>query len=167
MNVGARSFPNNLFYCHILPKQIEAATVLMKDMAVTPQTVYVDRGYRIKKKDRWPIRNLLPDMKRLMTKEEHKLAGRRQAIKPIIGHLKSDHRLYRYYFKGQTGDAIHAVNCAAGYKIKSLMRVILQKCFKPFLCLFFAQELRALFENLKQIVARFQTNPINHNLRIA
>jgi IS5 family transposase len=63
--------------------------------------------------------------------------------------------------KGQTGDAIHAVLCAAGYNIKWLMRMILQKGIKPFLFLFFAQEIRALFENLKQIAARFQTNPIN------
>ena len=133
----------------------------MQDTAITPQTVYVDRGYRLKKKDRLPIRTLLPDMKRQMTEEERKLASRRQAIEPIIGHLKSDHRLDRCYLKGQAGDAIHAVLCAAGYNIKWLMRMILQKGIKPFLFLFFAQELRALFENLKQITARFQTNPIN------
>ena len=45
--------------------------------------------------------------------------------------------------------------------IKWLMRTILQKGIKPFLFLFFAQELRALFENLKTIAARSQTNPIN------
>ena len=133
----------------------------MQDTAITPQTAYVDRGYRLKKEDRLPIRTLLPDMKRQMTEEERKLASRRQAIEPIIGHLKSDHRLDRCYLKGQTGDAIHAVLCAAGYNIKWLMRMILQKGIKPFLCLFFAQELQALFENLKQVAARFQTKPIN------
>ena len=139
----------------------------MQDTAITPQTVYVDRGYRLKKEDRLSIRTLLPDMKRQMTEEERKLASRRQAIEPIIGHLKSDHRLDRCYLKGQTGDAIHAVLCAAGYNIKWLMRMILQKGIKPFLCLFFAQEIRALFENFKQIAARFQTKPINHHLRLA
>ena len=102
-----------------------------------------------------------------MTEEERKLASRRQAIEPIIGHLKSDHRLDRCYLKGQTGDAIHAVLSAAGYNIKWLMRMILQKGIKPFLYLFFAKELRDLFENLKQITARFQTKPINHQPRIA
>jgi transposase, IS5 family len=106
-------------------------------------------------------------MKHLMTEEERKLASRRQAIEPIIGHLKSDHRLDRCYLKGQTGDAIHAVLCAAGYNIKWLMRMILQKGIKPFLFLFFAQELQALFENFKQIAARFQTKPINQHPRIA
>jgi len=41
------------------------------------------------------------------------------------------------------------------------MRIILQKGIKPFLFLFFVQELRALFENLKQLAARLQTKPIN------
>ena len=165
--VGARSFANNPFDGHTLAEQIEQATILMQDTGITPQTAYVDRGYRLKKEDRLPIRTLLPDMKRQMTEEERKLASRRQAIEPIIGHLKSDHRLDRCYLKGQTGDAIHAVLCAAGYNIKWLMRMILQKGIKPFLFLFFAQELQALFENLKQISARFQTKPINHQPRIA
>ena len=77
------------------------------------------------------------NMKHLMTEEERKLASRRQAIEPIIGHLKSDHRLDRCHLKGKTGDAIHAVLCAAGYNIKWLMRMILQKAIKPFLFLFF------------------------------
>ena len=139
----------------------------MQDVAVIPETVYVDRGYRLKKEDRLSIRTLLPDMKHLMTEEERKLASRRQAIEPIIGHLKSDHRLDRCYLKGQTGDAIHAVLCAAGYNIKWLMRMILQKGIKPFLFLFFAKELHALFENLKRIAARFQTKPIHQHPRIA
>ena len=165
--VGARSFPNNPFDGHTLAEQIEQATILMQDVAVVPETVYVDRGYRLKKEDRLPIRTFLPDMKHLMTDEERKLASRRQAIEPIIGHLKSDHRLDPCYLKGQTGDAIHAVLCAAGYNIKWLMRMILQKGIKPFLCLFFAKELHALFENLKQIATRLQTKPINHHPRLA
>jgi hypothetical protein len=39
--------------------------------------------------------------------------------------------------------------------------MILQKGIKPSFSLFFAQELLALFENLKQIAARFETNPVN------
>jgi IS5 family transposase len=40
---------------------------------------------------------------------------RRQAIEPIIGHLKSDNRMNRCHLKGPEGDVIHAVLCAAGY----------------------------------------------------
>jgi IS5 family transposase len=100
-------------------------------------------------------------MKRQMTEEERKLASRRQAIEFIIGHLKTDHRLDRCYLKGQTGDAIYTVLCAAGYNIKWLMRRILQKGIKPFLLLFFAQASQILFERLKKIADQLQTNPIN------
>jgi hypothetical protein len=63
----------------------------------------------------------------------------------------SDHRLDRCYLKGQTGDAIYAVLCAAGYNIKWLMRMLLHAGIKPFLALFFAQASEALFERLKKI----------------
>ncbi|EQD69328.1 ISXoo5 transposase, partial [mine drainage metagenome] len=39
---------------------------------------------------------------------------RRQAIEPVIGHLKADHGLRRYWLKGAQGDALHAVQCAVG-----------------------------------------------------
>ena len=139
----------------------------MQDVAVIPETVYVDRGYRLKKEDRLSIRTLLPDMRHLITEEERKLASRRQAIEPIIVHLKSGHRLARFHLKGQAADAMHAVLCAEGCNIKWLMGMILQKGIKPFLCLFFDKEPHALIENLKQIAVRFQINPVDPHLRIA
>ena len=54
---------------------------------------------------------------------------------PIIGHLKADHRMDRCHLKGQTGDAIHAVLCAAGYNIKWLLRMIRKKGIRLFLSL--------------------------------
>lgn len=44
-----------------------------------------------------------------MTDNERKLLRRRQAIEPIIGHLKSDHRMNRRHLNGVDGDTIHAV----------------------------------------------------------
>jgi len=149
--VGARSFANNPFDGHTLAEQIEQATILMQDTATVPQTVFADRGYRLKKEDRLPIRMLLPDMKRHMTEQERRLMSRRQAIEPIIGHLKADHRLDRCHLKGQTGDAIHAVLCAAGYNLKWLLRMILKKGIKPFLRLFFALRNPRLFAQPKEI----------------
>ena len=52
---------------------------------------------------------------------------RRQAIEPIIGHLKQDHRMNRCHLKGETGDRLHAVLCAAGYNFKWLLRMIANK----------------------------------------
>ena len=55
------------------------------------------------------------------------LLKRRQAIEPIIGHLKSGHRMDRCHLKGEQGDRLHAVLCAAGYNIRWLLRMIAKK----------------------------------------
>ncbi|WP_258304850.1 transposase, partial [Escherichia coli] len=59
--------------------------------------------------------------------QERKLLRRRQAIEPIIGHLTADHRMGRCHLKGEQGDRLHAVLCAAGYNIKWLLRMIVKK----------------------------------------
>ena len=59
--------------------------------------------------------------------EERQLLKRRQAIEPIIGHLKQDHRMQRCHLKGESGDRLHAVLCAAGYNIRWLLRMIAKK----------------------------------------
>jgi IS5 family transposase len=48
------------------------------------------------------------------TEQEKKMLKRRQAIEPIIGHLKADHRMNRCHLKGADGDSLDAVLCAAG-----------------------------------------------------
>jgi IS5 family transposase len=62
-----------------------------------------------------------------LTAQERKLLKRRQAIEPIIGHLKADHRMDRCHLKGEQGDRLHAVLCAAGYNIRWLLRMIAKK----------------------------------------
>ena len=52
---------------------------------------------------------------------------RRQAIEPAIGHTKSDHRMGRCWLGGSSGDALHAVLCAAGFNIRWLLQAIAVK----------------------------------------
>jgi hypothetical protein len=47
---------------------------------------------------------------------------RRAAVKPVIGHLKDDHRMGRNYLKGRDGDRINAILAAAGYNFSLLRR---------------------------------------------
>ncbi|WP_159089018.1 transposase, partial [Xanthomonas fragariae] len=49
---------------------------------------------------------------------------RRQAVEPVIGHLKDDCRLRRCRLKGAQGDALHVLGCAAGYNLHWLLRWI-------------------------------------------
>lgn len=62
-----------------------------------------------------------------MSEVELKTLKRRQAIEPVIGHLKSDHRMGRCHLKGSLGDKLHAVLCAAGYNVRWLLRMIAKK----------------------------------------
>jgi IS5 family transposase len=87
-----------------------------------------------------------------LAREERKLLKRRQAIEPIIGHLRADHRMDRYHLKGTEGDALHAVLCAAGYNIRWLLRMIFKKGLGLLLCLLQASGLAGLIEKLAEIV---------------
>jgi hypothetical protein len=79
-----------------------------------------------------------------LTQDQRRALKRRQAIEPVIGHLKANHRLNRCWLQGETGDAIHAVLCAVGYNLRWLLRAIARGPLDPaFLCLI-GQLLRAL-----------------------
>jgi transposase, IS5 family len=45
---------------------------------------------------------------------------RRSAVEPVIGHVKSEHRLGRNYLAGRAGDAINTV-LAVGYNFRRLL----------------------------------------------
>ena len=90
-------------------------------------------------------------LKRL-TDEERRLLKRRQAIEPIIGHLKDDHGMRRCHLKGSSGDALHAVLCAAGYNMRRLLRVIAKKGLRLLLCLWQAAGLAAICQKLAELV---------------
>ena len=47
---------------------------------------------------------------------------RRASIEPIIGHLKTDHRLCRNYLKGWLGDEMNVILAAAGWNLRRLLR---------------------------------------------
>jgi transposase, IS5 family len=47
---------------------------------------------------------------------------RRAAVEPVIGHIKTEHRMGRNHLKGRDGDRINAVLAAAGYNFSLLLR---------------------------------------------
>jgi IS5 family transposase len=70
-----------------------------------------------------------------LSAQDRKLPERRQAIEPIIWHLKADHRMDRCHIKVETGDRLHAVLCAAGDHIRWLLRMIAKKGLRAMLSL--------------------------------
>ncbi len=52
-----------------------------------------------------------------MTPQIKRELRRRSAVEPVIGHLKSEHRMGRNHLWHREGDAINAVLAAPGYKL--------------------------------------------------
>jgi IS5 family transposase len=152
--VGARSFAGNPYDGHTMHEQIEQSAILMQGLGVKPEVVYADLGYRGVDKENPGIEIKHRGKDKRLTDEERRLLKRRQAIEPIIGHLKADHRMNRCHLKGSEGDALHAVLCAAGYNIRWLLRMILKKGLGLLLCQLQASGLVGWFEKLTEFFGR-------------
>jgi transposase, IS5 family len=129
--VGARTFPGNPYDGHLLADQLEQTSILLEDVGVKPREVYVDLGFRGVDAANPEVEIIHRGKYKSLTKPQRRRLKRRQAVEPIIGHAKLDHRMDRCWLKGQQGDALHAVLCAAGFNIRWLMRAILRLGLKP------------------------------------
>jgi len=92
-----------------------------------------DRGYRGKKEVLGtqiaiPDKPLKRDTK-YQKEVKRKQFKRRAAIEPIIGHLKSDHRLSRNYLKGFIGDEFNLLMAAAAWNLKKWINNFIQLLF--------------------------------------
>ncbi len=146
--VGAMSF-SNPYDGHTLKSALEQAEKLLGRSSI--RTVTADRGYRgVSKIIEVLIQSPKPFNNKIQTKyKQNKLKkqfGRRAAIEPMIGHLKSDHRMDRNYYKGITGDAINVMLSAAAFHFKRMMRkwkssflFIFYRHFISFIISFFEQ----------------------------
>ena len=57
-----------------------------------------------------------------MTPKIKRELRRRSTIEPVIGHLKSEHRMGRNYLWHRQGDAANALLAAVGYNFRRLLR---------------------------------------------
>ena len=128
--VGARAFPGNPFDGHTLAQQLEQTTNLLQDLGCRPKQAIVDLGYRGVDADNPGVEIIHRGKYKTLSALQRRWLKRRQAIEPMIGHTKSDHRMDRCWLKGAVGDALHAISCAAGYNIRWLMRAILAQAAK-------------------------------------
>ena len=124
--VGARSFPGNPYDGHVLSAQLEQTSNLLQDLARSPKQVMVDLGYRGVDADNPGVQIIHRGKYKSLSDHEKRLLKRRQAIEPLIGHTKADHRMDRCWLQGAMGDALHALSCAAGYNIRWLLRAIIR-----------------------------------------
>ena len=132
--VGARSFPGNPYDGHVLSAQLEQTVNLLQDTGRAPKQVIVDLGYRGVDADNPGVQIIHRGKYKSLSDHEKRLLKRRQAIEPLIGHTKADHRMDRCWLKGAVGDALHALCCAAGYNIRWLLRAITRLRLQGLFC---------------------------------
>jgi len=123
--IGALAFDKNVFDGHTVPAVLAQVKRLIDRV---PAVGIGDRGYRGKSKvNDTQIVTPKPARKNA-SKEAMALARkrfrRRAGIEPVIGHLKSDHRLNRNFLKGFAGDQINLIMAAAAFNFNKWMREV-------------------------------------------
>jgi IS5 family transposase len=119
--VGALGFRDE-YDGHTLKPTLEQIERLTGEM---PKKVKVDRGYRGNKQI-GETEILIPSTsnKSMTYYQRKKLSNshkKRAGIEPIIGHLKTDHRLNRNFYKGIVGDNINIMLAAAAFNFKRMI----------------------------------------------
>ena len=112
-------------------KTLEAALTSAQSNRNKPiQEAICDRGYQGKKEVLGvtisiPGKVLKRDTKYQKEVKREKFR-RRAAIEPIIGHVKSDHRMARNYLKGFIGDQVNLLLAASAFNMKKWMNNFIQ-----------------------------------------
>lgn len=119
--IGALNFQKNEYDGHTL---LASITQQQRLTGYILKNNYTDRGFK-------GVKNVLgtniviPSMKTAVNKYQkekmRKNFRRRAAIEPRIGHLKSDFRLSRNYYKGIIGDNINVMLAASAMNFKRMM----------------------------------------------
>ncbi len=108
--VGMKSLPGNPYDGHTLKESLEQAQRLT---GVATREAYVDRGYRGHGVALDKLKVWIAGAKRGVTVGIKKKLKRRNAIEPVIGHMKNDGRFGKNFLKGTQGDAMNALLCGA------------------------------------------------------
>jgi IS5 family transposase len=99
-----------------LKKSLKKSELLTE---IKVETAVVDKGFRGKKHHPKGVQVLVSGMKRLPRRLK-KLLRARSGIEPIIGHLKSEHRLNRNYLLGKMGDSVNAILSGTGFNLRKI-----------------------------------------------
>ena len=121
--IGAMGF-RNPYDGHTVEPALEQTQRLLGKRTI--KTLIGDRGYKGKRQ----INDTIIEIPKPFSNKKQSQYGqnklkkqfrRRAAIEPINGHLKTDHRLNRNFYKGITGDNINVMLAAAAFNFKRMM----------------------------------------------
>jgi IS5 family transposase len=149
--IGALNIPGNDYDGHTLDAALEQQQRLSGHRL---KEAFVDRGYRGRKEVLGTTIHTPKTFSSRLTKyRKTKLKegfSKRAAIEPKIGHLKTDHRLSRNFYKGIKGDNINVMLAAAAMNFKRMMNI-------------WKNNLLALFFRLVQVVAELTPKTKSYN----
>jgi IS5 family transposase len=115
-----KALPGNPYDGHTLATVIPEMEALIGNAI---ERLLADKGYRGHNAPAdYKFRVFTSGQKRRMTPKIKRELRRRSAVEPVIGHLKSEHRMGRNYLWHREGDATNAVLAAVGYNFRRLIR---------------------------------------------
>ena len=123
--VGARALPGNPYDGHTLKECLAQSQRITK---IAPVEVYTDKGYKGHGCGTDELKVWIAGTRRGVTRAIHTKLKRRNAVEPVIGHLKSDGRLARNFLKGVQGDAVNALLCGAGHNMRKILKKLRLLC---------------------------------------
>lgn len=116
--VGGLALPGNPYDGHTLTRALEQVRRMTGSVI---EEAFVDRGYRGHGETQTTV--FIAGQKRGIKTERLKCSlKRREAIEPVIGHLKSDGLLGRNYLKGTEGDQVNVMLSCAGHNLRLILR---------------------------------------------
>ncbi len=114
-----KALPGNPYDGHTLETVIPD---MERQIGASLTRIVADRGYRgHNAPPGYQFKVFISGQKRRVTEQIKRELRRRSAVEPVIGHLKSDHRMDKNQLAHATGDAINAVLAAAGYNFRRLL----------------------------------------------
>jgi transposase, IS5 family len=121
-----KALPGNPYDGHTLANVIpQIETTVGTDLA----RIVTDAGYKghhAPQESRFRV--YVTGRKRGLSAAIKRAFRRRAAVEPVIGHLKSEHRMGRNHLAHAAGDAINAVLAAVGYNFRLLIRWLAVLC---------------------------------------
>jgi IS5 family transposase len=123
--LAAKSLPGNPYDGHTLKECLDQA---QRTCGVAATHVFVDKGYKGHGCNSQTRQVFIAGAKRGITPALKRKLKRRNAIEPVIGHMKSDTRMSRNFLKGAHGDAINALLSAAAHNLRKVLAKLRLLC---------------------------------------
>lgn len=116
--VGAQAFAGNPYDGHTLKESLDQSERLTNTKI---EHAVCDQGYKGHGVTQAQV-SIVPRRKNHASRAIRQWWRRRNAIEPIIGHQKSEHRLNRNKLAGELGDKLNTIFSACGFNIRKLAR---------------------------------------------